>query len=301
MKFITPALAVIIIFSLIGFTVYWLWQRQPKPKVEEPQTKIETVVKNEEDTKPATFITSPKPYQILADTKLRVEGIAQPDTTIIIITDSQAAALKSQKDGTISYELEIPNGLSLIQVVALDQKFEEAQNVTIPVYVSKGETKYKAFYSGSVNKIFENTITLSTIEGTVDIATAPDTQKVLTNPAAAKKTTGKPDVRVGDYLIVLGQANQEVFRAELIEIFRDTKPVINASWVSAKISSVAKSNIFSATSTKDNKLIELTLNKNSQIMENGKKVTAAAIVKDKTAIIIYKAQNDNLTLLLHFL
>jgi len=209
---------------------------------------------------------------------------------------------ESQDDGNFKLEAEFPNGLSQLQIIVLNNGLEEIQNIMFPLYISEDKAdKNSMFIAGTINRIFDNNITLSTKDGNSDIKITSSTKNIGRAKSPAKTSEEKLDIRVGDYLVAIGQKTPEILSAEKIEIFRENKPKIDASYAAVKIVSGAKNNIFSANTTKDNKLLEFTLNKNTQIIADGKKATSAIVTKDKIAIVIYKLENNNLVTLLHFL
>ena len=268
-----------------------------------PQPKVETVVKTDvQEQKPASFITSPQPGQILTEKKVQIAGNAKTRTKTLLISNPLTSITESQDDGNFKLEAEFPNGLSQLQIIVLNNGLEEIQNIMFPLYISEDKAdKNSMFIAGTINRIFDNNITLSTKDGNSDIKITSSTKNIGRAKSPAKTSEEKLDIRVGDYLVAIGQKTPEILSAEKIEIFRENKPKIDASYAAVKIVSGAKNNIFSANTTKDNKLLEFTLNKNTQIIADGKKATSAIVTKDKIAIVIYKLENNNLVTLLHFL
>jgi hypothetical protein len=152
--------------------------------------------------------------------------------------------------------------------------------------------------AGTVKKLFDKSITLSTTRGELDIKTSPKTE--LSNTNAHKDE--EIDIRVGDFLLAIGQSDLKNTAVEKAEIFRQEKPQITKNYAVVKVASTVKNNKFSTIAIGENKPLELSLNRNSSVMDNDQKATQGAIKKDRLAIAVY-GQNgpENLISLLYFL
>lgn len=298
---------VLLITSGIFVSIYLLWQRQPKPKTEEPQTKIETIVESEngENTQVSSFVTTPKRGEISTSAKVTLSGKVDPDSRVLIYSISQNDIVKSQLDGIFSLDITLPDGINLIQISTLDTNFQEKESATIPVYVSQqGAQNNLSFVAGTVKKLFQNSISITAISGEIDLETNTSTlfENQQTSKNSKSPSSAKEDLRVGDYIVGLGQpGSNSTFKAQTIKIYRDNKPAIKKSYAPLKFVSVVKNNIFSGTNLTNSKLLEFTLDKNSQIFELNKKVTSKTITKDKTAIIFYQDSDTNLVTAIYFL
>lgn len=298
-----------VIFGL-SFSVYWLWQRQPKNTASNEQASTQTVVKsNETQEQQNSLFAKPEPGQILTIGKNTLIGKTEPKTRIILLGDQLSEILTTNDEGTFSTETSFPSGISLIQAVILNQDLTENKSETFSIFASKENSSGQTYIAGTVTKIFSGTITIRTQTKDLEIKTTKET--IFTNsqtspspsPKTTKTATENENVRVGDYIVAIGQKiSGNLETATKIEIYRENKPVISTKYATVKITSPAKSNIFSATNTKDNKLLEFTIEKKTQILEKEKKVSTPSIAKDKTAIIFYQTEDkDNLVLKIHIL
>lgn len=306
MATLVKAVVFLIVVSGLVAAIYFLWQRQPKTKAQEEGTNVQTVVKSEAE-KPGntnTFVTSPTKDEILGSTDVKIAGQTSTSGTALIYSNNFNTSVVITPDGNFAYDTLLKDGLNLVQVAILDPDLKETQSQTLTVYVSKDDAgKNLSFKAGTVKKIFEGTLTITTTSGETELTTNSSTKYTNTNPPTNTKSPAPKnqdnDVRVGDYIVAIGQNDQGSHRAEKIEIYRDNKPQLTKTYAAVKIASPAKSNIFSGNNLKDSKLLELMLDKNSQIFEGDKKVNASSIAKDKTAITFFTERDgDNVVSLL---
>lgn len=292
----------ILVISGLAAAVYLLWQRQPKASNADTPVNSQIVLKNEPRQEVAKgFISSPIADEVSGSTTVKIAGqTGQAVTALVYSNSTTTGAVVITPEGKFAYDALLQNGLNLVQVAILDSNLKETQSQNMPIYVSKTDADKKlSFKAGIVKKIFENTLTVTTSSGDVDITTNSST--IITNTAPPTQTKSPPpkssadnDVRVGDYIVAVGEKDKNNLKAQKIEIYRDNKPAVGKTYAVVKIASPAKSNIFSGTNQKDSKLLEFTLDKNSQIFDKDKKTNALAILKDKTAIVIYSDRDDGL-------
>lgn len=293
----------------VGYAIYWLWQRQPKTPQEEKVQKVEAVIKSDsqERANSTSPILFPKQDEVLTQKLVKIQGKVESSQRVLVLSNNINDITTANTDGTFEAEAGFDLGINLITVISLNSDFKEDKNITQPIYIAKENTNAPdKFLAGTVAKIFENTITVNSQLGQVNIRMDKNTKLTLSSPTPSKKPQTKSnssDIRVGDYIIVLGQKNGNTdFTALQIEIYRENKPTINKTYAVVKLTSAAKNNIFSGQNLKDNKLLEFKIDKDSEFIEKDKKTNAKAVVKDKTAIIFYTNQtNGNMVSLVYFL
>lgn len=269
---------------------------------------MESVVKsNEEKETSGSLITSPKPDEVLNGKLVKIQGKAENSQKVLFLSDTISDISTTKPDGTFEIEEGFNQGINLVSVTVLDKDFSQSQNITLPVYVSQddAESKYK-FIAGTAVKIFENTIAVNSQLGEINVKKDKNTKLFMPSPTPSKQTQPKStqnEIQIGDYIVALGQKNNDTeFTATKIEVLRENKPKINKTYAVVKLASAAKNNIFSGSSTKDNKLLEFTLDKATQFIEKDKKADAKSIAKEKTAIIFYTSlTSGNQTTLVYIL
>jgi len=300
----------LVIISGLSFSVYWLWQRQPKNPDTKEQVQTDVVIKNDKETssESQTLVTSPPQWEILGSVNVKIAGNAASASTALIYSDNLNSALAITPEGNFAYDVTLKNGLNILNIVALNSELKETHSQIFNIFVSSADADEKLYFrAGIVKKIFENTLTVTTSSGEIEITTNSSTVYANTAPPTPTKSpppknSNDNDIRVADYIVAVGKEDKNNLKAKKIEIYRANKPSVDKTYSIVKIASPSKSNIFSATNTKDNKLLEFTLDKNTQILEKDKKVTTALIIKDKTAIVFYQTEDkENLVLKIHIL
>src|SRR3990167_2687705 len=105
--------------SFLVFTIWWLWQRQPKtPSAEKKQPSMEQI-KPSQNTE---FVKNPKDSQILSSGKIEFQGKTNGEAYIVIITNSTSVIGKSEKNGEFKIPIELSEGLNLADIRVLDRK-----------------------------------------------------------------------------------------------------------------------------------------------------------------------------------
>jgi len=305
---VIQTLLIVFLAASLIFLIYWLWQRQPKEP--EPPKQIQSSnlnTQNESQAPQGAFINI-KEGAIVSTSTLKISGKTQANAKVLIFSNSLNDIVSASADGTYSIEEPLDSGINLISIVSTDKDFKQIQKQNVSVYLkSKNDTgDFGQMASGSVTKIFEGTITVSTAVGDVNISTSNSTKYVLPTPPPSKspqpKTSG-PDTRVGDFIIALGKSSSpNGLNASQITIIRENKPQITKTYSIVKLASTVKQKLFSGSQTTDNKLIEFTLSKNAQVFLADKKADEKAIQKGKSAIIFYTPQDkDNTASLIYIL
>ena len=281
------------VLSFLVFTIWWLWQRQPKLA----QIKQETT--NQVQTpKPqkAGFVQVPKDSQVLSSGKIEISGKVDSETYIVVVSNSISAIGKSEKSGEFKIPIELSRGLNLLDIQILDNSLSPAGSEQKTLFVTEGETLPQNWqvYAGSVKSILDNLITLTSQTGEKSVKKEAKTNLILPSPLLSKKPTPAPDesIRIGDFAIALGETKDEILNAQDLEIIRENKPQITRKISIAKILTAAKAGKFSAKDAEANKILDFTLDKNSKILKNGQGAKDTDIAKDLNAIIVYQDEDD---------
>ena len=292
-KKIGKLILIVILLLAFIYSIYWLWQRQPKPA----QIKQETT--NQVQTpKPqkAGFVQVPKDSQILSSGKIEISGKVDSEAYIVVVSNSTSAIGRSEKSGEFKIPIELARGLNLLDIQVFDNNLSAIGSEQKTVYVAEGEPLPQNWevYAGSVKSILDNLITLTTSTSEKSVKKETKTNLILPSPILSKKPAPAPDesIRIGDFAIALGEVKDEILNAQDLEIIRENKPQITRKISIAKILTVAKAGKFSAKDTEANKILDFTLGKNSTVIKNGQSAKDTDIQKDSNAIIVYQDEDD---------
>lgn len=287
-------ISLLVFLTLLAF-IYWLWQRQPReasapsPK---PSSQNQIVDTKQEDI---IISTGPEDGKILegADATLTIK--TTPNTHVAVFSNSFAQIAKTDAAGLLQHDEKLESGLNLVQISVFITDFSKRVDKKITLYVKgiKNPTSAKTVIAGSVKNIFQNVITLSTDSGERKVNQDKVTKvNYPSPPPGTTKSKNNQNIRVGDYLVVLGNPTSgDETTAQSIDIFRDNKPIIQKDLIYAKIIAKVKDNLFSTQNNKDSQVILFELSKTSQISKVGQNAVSDDIQKDKMAIIIYQTEN----------
>lgn len=282
-----PVAILLIIFIAIASLMYWLWQRQPKVNNYQVSNQVQTLEQNKEQES-TEFEINPKDESIIKEESTKFSGKTNPNGYVVVVANSNQGITKSNESGQFEIEIQLSSGLNLVNVFTLSENLDQTQNKLITLYVDEKETS-NTVYAGPVKGIFDEVITITSSQGEQTIRKKTST-KINFEDSANEKGD---DIRVGDFLIVLAnKENQKDIDATLIKVHRLEKPQNNKKYFAGILLSIAKENIFSASSINDSKIIEFSLSKNSLISQNGQQIKEDKIAKDKKAIVVYSNVED---------
>lgn len=280
----------LIFIIIVALLIFWLWQRQPRPvKIE--TSPEEASLSGKPAEKEPNWLTKPKDNQILAATLVDFQGQTTPGSFIIVYANTLQEVIKADRTGTFGKTIELPQGLNLINVIALSSKLEQEQRAQLTLFVQEKDSIGQTVFAGSVKSIFDTLITITTPAGDRHIRTTKSTDFQF--PAEDQDATpSAKSVRIGDFAIAQGDTSDpDTLLARRVEIIRLDKPTISEELVVSTILTSVRQNIFSIRDSA-NQIVELTLDNNSQISEDGKETTKTQIVKDKKALILYNQEED---------
>lgn len=308
MKFASKFFLIFICLGLALYAIFWLWQRQPGVK-NQADTSAPQEINNAVEQ--AQNKIEPQDTSVLTDKIVKIEGTVKPQQLILAYSNSNQKFTTSNFKGEFKIDFELIDGLNELNIATFKNQNEIDEQKTLVYYLKTKtqEISVDTVYAGTVKGILENSLTITTSEGerTVKI---DKTTKLQSPQIEAKKTTEKEstgsastDFRVGDFIIALGDKpkNNELL-AKNVQIIRENKPQLIKQLISSKVQSAANQNIFSVKNNKDNKLVELTLSKNSQIITDGKAAKDIDIIKDKKALVLYhQGEEEDILDLLYLL
>src|SRR3989344_4836440 len=188
------------VLSFLIFTIWWLWQRQPKtPTAEKKQASMEQI-KPSQNT---PFVKSPKDSQVLSSGKIEFSGKVEGETYIVIVTNSTSAFGKSEKNGEFKIPIELSEGLNLAEIQVFNTNLSTAGTEQKTLFVAQKESPSQNWqvYAGSVKGILDNLITLTTPTGEKSVKKETKTNLILPSPPLSRKPTPAPDesIRIGDF------------------------------------------------------------------------------------------------------
>lgn len=298
-KTVATLLFSLIIITLFIYGIYWLWQRQPKSLKEEP-----TTAQNNQIQKPGSEKANsqnslkPQEFSVLTSSKATFSGTVAPNSLVVIYSNSVQLTAKSDDRGNFQKDATLSPGLNLFNISVFSQKLEEADKKSLTLYLAKDkEINGNTVFAGTVKSIFNNLITLTTTGGDKIVNSQKSTDFTFPKNAdddSESTNSALSNVRVGDYLIALGNAEEtDKITAQKITVVRENKPQ-NMEVISViRLLTAPRQNIFSAKNEKDGKIVEFVLNKESQIEANGQTVKSTDITKDKRAIVVSYASNGD--------
>ncbi len=290
---IAKYLVILILVTSFILSLFWLWQRQPKSK---PQEKSETPTIEDKTATSGQFKISPQDNTVLTSSKAKFEGKTVPNALTAIFSNNLQEIIKAEESGTFSKEVQLTDGLNLIQITVILPEPKQNQQKNLTLYVAKDHSNGQTVFAGPVKTIIDPLITISTDSGQKVVKTTNATAITLPTANDEEGATGSAirNIRVGDYLIALGDSSEsaEEVTAKKIEVVRENKPQIVQKLTQVKILTAPRQNLFSAKITETNEIIEFNLTSNSRISLADGQGKSADIVKEKNAIIIYHLKDD---------
>lgn len=278
-----------LIIATFLYGLYWLWQRQPKPqeKASPPSQEAKEV------RQPQAVEIIPQSFSVLSDPKTRIQGKSKPETLVAVYSNDFNYLVQTDAVGKFEQDMELTEGLNLAEIVVFDRDLREETRISTIYWLSGKEKVGNTVYAGPVKTIFDNLITVSTISGekTVKIAQSATIELPKGEEAESTKSASE-NIRVGDYLIALGEIAGDNLNAQRVEVIRKNKPQVVKKVLGAKILTSVRQNLFSAKETQENKILEFVLAKNSVVEVTGRQAKAEEIVKEKTAIIFFHQEGD---------
>lgn len=312
MRSFVKLLIVFLFVSLLIFVIYWLWQRQPKA-VNNPIQSITNIVtgKNNSEQEVANpFSLNITDFQVTDSGTLKITGTVNPNSYVLIFSNSKDQMVLANEAGNFETNFELNKNLNLASIVEVDKDFNISKQQALTLYLLEKNSPIKAttVYAGSVKSIFNSVVTLTTASGEKKVKS--DSQTIVNLPKSQSPTPKakqspqpeKTDIRVGDYIVVLGNSSQDTeLKAISVDIIRENKPEITKKYALAVVSSVVKNKLFAVKNLKDSSIVEFKLDKNSQILSESKKTDEKAIIKDRKVIIFYRDDKENIVASLYLL
>lgn len=286
--------------ALLVYGIYWLWQRQPKPQ----NHQLSAPAAQEKDKEAFTFEIKPQDNSILASNKFKFEGRSQPDVLIAIYSNSQNDVVKTDSLGKFEKEVQLAIGLNLVEIVIISKDLKAGDKITLTYWVEEfnSQTFGTQVYAGSIKSLLGNLITISTPSGEKNIQASQSVKIELPKDAENESESTKSalqNLRVGDYLIALGDLSGGTLNAQSLKILRKDKPQIIKKISLAKILTSIRQNLssgrkglFSAKVIETNEIVEFTLNKNSSVALDDQQGKNENIEKNKNALIVYHPAED---------
>lgn len=284
-----------VLIVLFVFGLIWLWQKQPNIKSQVQTIPQDQKEKAGREPQADNLLNSPKNNSIQTEAKIKFQGKTNAGSLIAIFSNSTAKIAKADENGNFESEFTLINGLNLINTAVISTDFKKAETKLLTLLKSQNSKAASLVYAGSVKTIFDTHLTISTANGQIEIKTAKTTDIIVPQDEDEKESTRSAlkSIRIGDFLIATGENSQNnEFAAKTIEIIRENKPQNTAELALAAILASPRQNSFSAKNLEDEKIIEFTLKKNSQILADGNEAESKNITKDKKAIVIFHDEND---------
>src|SRR3990167_9014192 len=242
-KKIGKLILIVVLILAFVYGIYWLWQRQPRP-TENKKPTVASEQKREEQK--SGFIKAPLDSQVLADGKVEIIGKIDKEAYIAILANTVSTISKSNEQGEFKIPIQLAEGLNLLDIQDFDTNLKTVGTEQKTLFVAQKETLPQNWqvYAGSVKSILDKLITLTTSTGEKSVKTETKTNIIMPSPPLSKKPTPAPDesIRIGDFVIALGEVREEILNAQDLEIIRENKPQITKKIAVAKILTAAKAN-----------------------------------------------------------
>ena len=287
---IAKYLVILILITSFVFSLFWLWQRQPKSQNQEVQTAINSQTVASEERNPQELKLSPKNFSVLTSKKIKFEGTSIPNSYLTIFSNISQAVVKTDASGNYEKEIDLVDGLNLVDLVTISPELQPKSKKSLTLLVAQDTKDGDTVYTGPVKTIFDTLITLTTTDGQKEIRASGKTTISLPkeddkeNEATASALR---NIRIGDFTIVQGNISKEnQLEAKKIEIIRENKPQNLRRLTVVKTLTAPRQNLFSTKNQQSSEIEEFTLGKTSQIFTDGKEAKTIDITKDKNAIIV---------------
>lgn len=289
----------LIIFAFVIFTMYWLWQRQPKSQDQNLRSQTEN---SKELPAAQTANIKPQNFSVLASTTIKLEGESKPNEYVAIYSNDANYLAKTKNDGKFEQTITLTLGLNLIEVIVFSISYDEQLKHQLTYWVinqdirggAKTQDTAKTVFAGTIKTIFDNILTIQTSSGEKSVRVTAGTQLDVPEIEDEEESTRSAleNIRVGDYAIALGDLSDETLNAKKLTVARKDKPQITKLLIVGKVLTNVRQNLFSAKSVNDNKITEFTLNKSSQIMANGNEANSSDITKNRDSFIFFHQEGS---------
>lgn len=285
----------VIFTGLVSSSVYWLWQRQPKPEIHSTsdsnlQTATSSASPEGEKTAEPINIENPKNHSVLSKSPATISAKTDPNSYIVIFSDSASSISKSDQEGKFTVDIALANKLNLIDIEVLAGDLKPKHNKILTYYLEKGSEK-SLVYTGDVKSVFDTVITITTDEGEIGVRTNQNTKIEIPPSPDDSGEEGIKGIRIADFALVIGERNKDIITASSVQIFRNSKPQIEKDFKIIKTLANSKRSFFNA-KDQDGQILEFSLNNASEISNDGNEAKESDIIKDKNAIVIFYKQND---------
>lgn len=276
---------IIAIIALLSFSVYWLWQRQPKQiQSQAESTASATPQKPEEELK----IESPLNNSAFESGTVVFKGKTLPNQYIVILA-GQPVVIKTDEMGYFQKPVRIERGLSFPKVISLPQNIEKR----LTLY-SDPNVIYNGVLAGFFKSNFENILTIETITGDNIIRISKSAEFIFSkdNKKTKESTSSALDkIRPDDYIIGLGDKDGETLIAYQLIVTDDEIPSNNFEYFQTTITSDLDQDKFTAVNLKTQELIEFMATPETLVQSNSQENTNN-ISQGQNAIIITHMEKD---------
>lgn len=298
-------LIVVAVIGFLSFSIYWLWQRQPRSLVQtQKQTTASATLKKSQDEK--LRLVSPEDNTFVESGTLLAVGKTAPSSYLVILGE-KPEVIETDEDGNFKKEFRVVLGLNLLKVLVISD--ENVPEKWLTVFSSDANKNFRNVFAGQVKSIFENILTIENIVKDKQIIRLAKTVEMILPSSENKKeekvesTTSAIDkIRIDDYVIALGEKDGQSLIAHELEIIRDQIPKNNEEFSIFQITSSVNQNTFSAQEQKSQILSEFALNNTSRFSSpQGPRDEKNFTPGDKAIIVYHRKQDAKILDLLYLL
>lgn len=294
-KFILATL----ILGFLTFGIYWLWQRQPKlESASQAQTQLINTPRKDQNEQ---LNLTPANFEVLNKLNFKIEGKVKADHYVLIYSDDFNIVLKADKNGSFSQDLELEEGLILVNLAVISQDFNQVSSKSVIWWVEeKVANDIENVIAGTVKTIFGNVLTTTTTDGEITVRTSKSTEFDIPQIKEGNRqstASAISQLRIGDYVIALGKLSEnDNLNASSLQIIRDDKPqIVKKLTVSKIVSDLDRKNNFKAKDNKSQETNTFNISGEAKIFLAENETSKKEIKKDQNVFIFYTPNNDTKT------
>lgn len=134
--------AILIGIILGGLVAFGIWRANLAflPQKEETKTEQTASPTSKPDASLSSLIiTQPENGSVIPESKVIIKGAAAPNSTVVILTESNDFITQADKDGGFEQEVELEGGPNEIIVIAYDDSGNETTQTLTLVYSTEFE------------------------------------------------------------------------------------------------------------------------------------------------------------------
>ena len=291
---IAKYIVILILTTSFIFSLWWLWQRQPQPT---SKTQNQTANLNNQPSKESGI--TPNDLTVLTSQKVKFAGKTKANSLVALYANSFATVTRSDKDGNFaSAEMTFAKGFNQVKMAVISDKLTLEGTTTFNYLFAENTQDGDIVYAGSVKKILDTLITVSSNSDEKDVRTLNSTFTFSQDNPEEAALSPIRRIRIGDFIIAQGflpqDKNDNHLKANKIEVLRENVPLNTRELVLAKTLATVKQSRLQVQNLSTGSTLELSVGKESGFFLDGEKIDTKAVEKDKNAISIFHKEDKDI-------